>query len=136
MIDTRPFGTQHDLYDGEAELARALDRRDGSRPRRSRGSWSGTERCAQPYAASLLNISAMSFGSLSQARRPRAQRRGASSAASAHNTGEGGLSPYHLERGGDLVWQIGTGYFGCRTRDGSFDAGLLRERARSRRASR
>ena len=47
----------------------------------------------------------------------------------AHNTGEGGISPYHLENGGDLIWQVGTGYFGCRTKDGNFDPNIFKEKA-------
>ncbi len=77
--------------------------------------------CLQPYSASVLNISAMSYGSLS-ANAVRALNGGAKDGNFAHNTGEGGVSPYHLENGGDLIWQIGTGYFGCRTADGAFDA--------------
>ncbi len=69
--------------------------------------------------ASVINVSAMSFGSLS-APAVEALNRGCQLAGCLHNTGEGGISPYHL-RGGELIWQIGTGYFGCRTRDGRFD---------------
>ncbi len=79
----------------------------------------GCRRCKQPYAASILNISAMSFGSLSS-NAIRALNGGAKIGGFAHNTGEGSISPYHLEMGGDLIWQIGTGYFGCRSLDGDF----------------
>jgi glutamate synthase domain-containing protein 2 len=75
--------------------------------------------CRQPYAASYLNISAMSFGSLS-ANAIEALNLGAQKAGCYHNTGEGSVSPYHLKHGGDLVWQIGTGLFGCRTLEGDF----------------
>ncbi|MBZ0267836.1 FMN-binding glutamate synthase family protein, partial [bacterium] len=68
----------------------------------------------------LLNVSAMSYGSLGR-RTVLALNRGAKLGGFSHNTGEGGISPYHLEGGGDLVWQIGTGYFGCRTEEGGFD---------------
>ncbi|WP_051681602.1 FMN-binding glutamate synthase family protein [Cellulomonas sp. HZM] len=77
--------------------------------------------CARPYSMALLNVSAMSFGALS-ANAIRALNRGAALGGFAHDTGEGGLSRYHEEHGGDLVWEVGTGYFGCRTDDGGFDA--------------
>ncbi len=80
----------------------------------------GGSRCSQPYNASRLNISAMSFGALS-ANALMALNRGAQLGGFAHNTGEGGISPYHLQ-GGDIVFQIGTGYFGCRDAEGRFDA--------------
>ena len=76
--------------------------------------------CTQPYLASYLNISAMSFGSLSS-NAIEALNLGAQKAGCFHNTGEGGCSPYHLKHGGDLVWQIGSGFFGCRHDDGSFN---------------
>ncbi len=76
--------------------------------------------CTQPYDMSLLNVSAMSFGALS-ANAIRALNIGAREGGFAHDTGEGGISPYHLEGGGDLVWEIGSGYFGARTDDGGFD---------------
>ena len=75
--------------------------------------------CKQPYSHSLLNISAMSFGSLS-ANAIRALNKGAKLGGFAHDTGEGGFSHYHREFGGDIVWEIGSGYFGCRNEDGSF----------------
>ncbi|MEX0884036.1 MAG: FMN-binding glutamate synthase family protein, partial [Cyclobacteriaceae bacterium] len=79
----------------------------------------GGKDCRQPYSASLLNISAMSFGALSK-NAVLAMNKGAKIGGFAQNTGEGGISDYHLENGGDLIWQIGTGYFGCRKKDGSF----------------
>lgn len=75
--------------------------------------------CLQPYTASYLNISAMSFGSLSS-NAIEALNLGAKKAGCYHNTGEGGVSPYHLKHGGDIVWQIGTGLFGCRDTEGNF----------------
>lgn len=75
--------------------------------------------------ASVVNISAMSFGSLS-APAIESLNRGAKAAGCMHNTGEGGLSPYHRQ-GGDLIWQIGTGYFGCRNQDGTFDLARLKD---------
>ena len=80
----------------------------------------GNEQCSQPYRASIMNISAMSFGSLS-ANAIRALNKGAQLGKFYHDTGEGSLSPYHLENGGDIVWELGSGYFGCRTLDGKFD---------------
>ncbi|WP_182005051.1 FMN-binding glutamate synthase family protein [Acinetobacter lactucae] len=80
----------------------------------------GNAQCLQPYSASIMNISAMSFGSLS-ANAIRALNKGAQLGSFYHDTGEGSLSPYHLENGGDIVWQIASGYFGCRTLDGKFD---------------
>lgn len=82
----------------------------------------------QPYSCSLFNVSAMSYGAISP-NAIRAMNKGAKKGGYYHTTGEGGLSPYHLEFGGDLVWQIGTGYFGCRTDDGHFDADLFRDQA-------
>jgi glutamate synthase domain-containing protein 2 len=77
--------------------------------------------CAQPYSASVFNISAMSFGALS-ANAIRALNKGAKLGNFYHDTGEGSLSAYHRENGGDIVWEIGSGYFGCRNEDGSFSA--------------
>ncbi|MFQ5767819.1 MAG: FMN-binding glutamate synthase family protein [Acidobacteriota bacterium] len=118
-LETQPFGTQRDIYRTGYEWAchsmapaAALD----EEPRLMVG---GPD-CKHPYSASLLNISAMSFGALSS-HAVLALNQGARQGGFAHNTGEGGLSPYHLEPGGDLIWQIGTGYFGCRTPDGRFD---------------
>lgn len=83
--------------------------------------------CTQPYSASLLNISAMSFGSLSE-NAIIALNKGAQKGNFYHNTGEGGLTEYHLQ-GGDITWQIGTGYFGCRNEEGNFDAEKFKEKA-------
>ena len=88
----------------------------------------GEHVCTRPYSASRLNVAAMSYGALS-ATAIVALNRGAGLGGFAHNTGEGGVSAYHLEGGGDLVWQIGTGYFGCRDRDGAFDPARFAERA-------
>ena len=84
--------------------------------------------CAQPYSASVFNISAMSFGSLS-ANAVRALNEGARRGGFYHDTGEGSISPYHLENGGDLVWEIGSGYFGCRDAQGRFDPARFAEQA-------
>ena len=84
--------------------------------------------CTQPYDIALLNVSAMSFGALS-GNAIEALNGGAARGGFAHDTGEGAISPYHLKHGGDLIWEIGSGYFGCRTPDGHFDAALFREKA-------
>lgn len=120
--ETVPFGTQLDTYKtgyewiGHSISALNVDDID-SAPRIKVGG----KHCTAPYEASILNISAMSFGSLSQ-NALLALNKGASLGQFYHNTGEGGISPYHQTHGGDLVWQIGTGYFGCRSSDGGFDA--------------
>lgn len=88
----------------------------------------GNKDCRQPYSSSLLNISAMSFGSLSK-NALLALNGGAKLGGFAHNTGEGGVSSFHLQEGGDVIWQIGTGYFGCRNADGGFDDLLFAEQA-------
>ena len=90
----------------------------------------GGPQCRLPYSASIFNISAMSFGALS-ANAIAALNRGARMGRFAHDTGEGSISPYHREHGGDLIWEIGSGYFGCRTADGRFDAQRFAEQARS-----
>ena len=126
-LETKPFGTQRDVYRVGYEWAvHSIAPADilEDPPRVTVG---GTD-CKQPYAASLLNVSAMSFGSLSK-NAITALNRGAREGGFAHNTGEGGLSPYHLEPGGDLIWQIGTGYFGCRSTDGGFDPVEFEEQA-------
>ena len=128
MTDTIPFGTQRDLLeDGYRTLQHSLlpthlDKGHG------RVQFGGPA-CKQPYNASRLNISAMSFGALS-ANAVLALNKGAELGGFAHNTGEGSISPYHTKHNGDLIWQIGTGYFGCRQQNGRFDAGAFAERAK------
>ena len=119
-LDKRPFGTQYDVYGDDFEwLHHSIAPRPVSHdPQRVIIGHSGP--CTQPYSASVLNISAMSYGALS-ANAVRALNRGAKLGGFAHDTGEGGVSPFHREAGGDLIWEIGSGYFGCRTPDGSFD---------------
>nr|MDT0663526.1 glutamate synthase-related protein [Micromonospora sp. DSM 115978] len=82
--------------------------------------------CTQPYDMALLNISAMSFGSLSS-NAVLAMNQGAAAGGFAHDTGEGGLTEYHLRHGADLVWEIGSGYFGARTPDGDFDPAQFKD---------
>ena len=88
----------------------------------------GGKDCKQPYNASIFNISAMSFGSLS-ANAVMALNLGAKKGGFAHDTGEGSISQYHRIHGGDLIWEIGSGYFGCRNHDGSFNAEKYTENA-------
>ena len=88
----------------------------------------GGEQCSQPYDSSLLNISGMSFGALSPTA-IEALNRGACEGSFAHTTGEGSISRYHAKHGGDLIWQIGSGYFGCRENDGTFSAEKFRTSA-------
>lgn len=89
--------------------------------------WVGNHLCSQPYQASIYNIAAMSYGALSKTAIT-ALNEGAKLGRFAHNTGEGGISEYHL-KGGDLIWQIGTGYFGCRNEEGRFNASAFKENA-------
>ena len=128
--DKKPFGTELDVYaEGYSWLAHSLAPKPlTERPAETLRTTVGQGRCDKPYDASVLNISAMSFGALS-ARAIRALSHGARKGGFFHNTGEGGLSSHHREPGGDLVWQIGTGYFGCRTDQGTFDAEMFAEQA-------
>ncbi len=124
--DTLPFGTQRDVYAEGYEwinhsmapvLPETMDPRIQI----------GVESCEKPYSASILNISAMSFGALS-GNAIESLNIGAREGGFAHNTGEGSISPHHLQ-GGDLIWQIGTGYFGCRSEAGKFDPERFSEKA-------
>ena len=118
--DKRGFGSIKDMYASGAEwighsVAPTHPDPSGFRIR------VGGAQCARPYDISVFNISAMSFGSLS-ANAIMALNRGAKLGGFAHDTGEGSVSPHHRVHGGDLIWEIGSGYFGCRTADGRFDA--------------
>ena len=118
--DTVPFGTQMDVYStGYEWMDHSMYACNHDSINRNPRIEIGGKDCLQPYSASLLNISAMSFGALSK-NAVLALNKGAKEGGFAHNTGEGGISPYHLEPGGDLIWQIGTGYFGCRMANGEF----------------
>lgn len=127
--DKMPFGTEMDVYaphyswlshsTAPASVAAEDLRID-----------IGDSECRQPYSASVLNISAMSFGALS-GNAIRALNQGAKKGNFAHDTGEGSISRYHREFGGDLIWEIGTGYFGCRNDDGTFNADEFAEQAQS-----
>jgi glutamate synthase domain-containing protein 2 len=129
VLDTNPFGTKVDVYRiGYEWMDHSLAAiSHGSENPNLRTTVGGPD-CIKPYEASLLNISAMSFGALSK-NAIMALNGGAKSGGFAHNTGEGGLSPYHLAKGGDIIWQIGTGYFGCRNPDGSFSKELFAEKS-------
>ncbi len=126
-LDSLPFGTQRDVYAVGYEWINHSLAPVHPDPAVSRVVVGGPA-CKQPYSASILNVSAMSYGSLSK-NAVLALNGGARIGGFAHNTGEGGLSPYHLEPGGDLVWQIGTGYFSCRTPDGRFAIDEFTKRA-------
>ncbi|UUR09325.1 FMN-binding glutamate synthase family protein [Sphingomonas glaciei] len=124
----RAFGTLVDVYDNGYEfIAHSTRPANAADPAIFRTLIGGDD-CKQPYLASIFNISAMSFGSLS-ANAIQALNKGAKLGEFAHDTGEGSISPYHREHGGDLIWEIGSGYFGCRTADGNFDAGRFAEQA-------
>jgi glutamate synthase domain-containing protein 2 len=126
-VATLPFGTQMDVYETGYEWVNHSLVPKHVDPKSLRVIVGGPN-CKLPYSASLLNISAMSFGSLSK-NAVLALNHGANLGNFAHCTGEGGLSPYHLEPGGDIIWNIGTGYFSCRTVSGGFDPGQFAERS-------
>ena len=128
QVDTQAFGTQYDILTvGYHRTNHSLSPKHV--PESEERVMLGGPQCARPYNASRLNVSAMSFGALS-ANAIRALNGGAKDGGFAHNTGEGGLSPHHLAEGGDIIWQIGTGYFGCRAADGGFDKDKFAEKAR------
>jgi glutamate synthase domain-containing protein 2 len=118
-LDKRPFGTQEDVYrEGYEWMHHSVSPK--TRASEKFRTTIGGPDCTRPYSASVFNISAMSFGALSP-NAVRALNAGAKRGGFAHDTGEGGVSPYHREMGGDLIWEIGSGYFGCRNKDGSFN---------------
>jgi glutamate synthase domain-containing protein 2 len=118
--DSMPFGTQLDVYqDGYEWINHSIRAISFSKVNENPRVHIGSSQCEKPYDASMFNISAMSFGSLSK-NAILALNNGAKQGGFYHNTGEGGLSPYHLQ-GGDVVWNIGTGYFSCRSEDGKFN---------------
>ena len=114
VLQTLPFGTRLDLYEEGYEWFNHSLSPVECDPHQLRITIGGKD-CTQPYSASIFNISAMSYGSLSTAA-TLALNEGAKKGHFAHNTGEGGVSPYHLRPQGDLIWQVGTGYFGARDR--------------------
>lgn len=128
-IDTTPFGTQLNVYDDNYEwLSHSINAIDTHTINELPRVTVGGPDCTQPYSASVFNVSAMSYGSLSK-NAILALNEGARMGKFAHNTGEGGLSDYHIQGGGDIIWQIGTGYFGCRFPDGRFNPERFAEKA-------
>lgn len=125
--DTHPFGTERDT-DGDDYhwLMHSIAPEDNAEkdPRVH----VGNSQTKKPYSASILNVSAMSFGALS-ANAVQALNLGAKQGGYYHDTGEGGLSDHHLQHGGDLVWELGSGYFGARDKDGHFDATRFKDGA-------
>ena len=127
QMSTHPFGTELDVYSDEYEwLSHSMAPND-SVSKEFRIAIGGPQ-CAQPYSAAILNISAMSFGSLGH-RAIEALNIGAKRGNFYHDTGEGSFSRYHAKHGGDIVWELGSGYFGCRDVDGHFDSEKFRETA-------
>ena len=127
--DRQPFGTGKDVYLAGYEWINHSLRPVHIEDANFRVMVGGNA-CKQPYSCSVFNISAMSFGALS-ANAVRALNKGAKLGGFAHDTGEGSISRYHRENGGDLIWEIGSGYFGCRTGDGKFDPEKFAEQART-----
>ena len=126
--DTTPFGTRMNVYaEGYEWMGHSMYAAKDHNRFKGRVLVGGPD-CKKPYWSSMLNISAMSYGSLSK-NAILALNKGAKAGDFAHNTGEGSISPFHLEPGGDLIWQIGTGYFGCRTEDGKFNSEMFAENA-------
>ena len=126
----RPVGTLLDVYrQGYEFIAHSTRPAEAADPDSFRITIGG-EQCQRPYSASVFNISAMSFGSLS-ANAIRALNRGAKMGGFYHDTGEGSISPYHREGGGDIVWEVASGYFGCRSADGRFDPEKFQAQART-----
>ncbi|WP_143307585.1 FMN-binding glutamate synthase family protein [Chitinophaga vietnamensis] len=127
-LDTQPFGTQFDVYaEGYEWMAHSIQPRDFEKMDADPRVTIGGKDCKQPYSASIFNVSAMSYGSLSS-NAVEALNGGAKLGNFAHNTGEGGISDFHLKQGGDIIWQIGTGYFGCRDDEGRFSDALFAEK--------
>jgi glutamate synthase domain-containing protein 2 len=126
-LDVRPFGTTYDVYSIGYEWMSHSIAPTPVQTEKFRITIGGPE-CTQPYSASVFNISAMSFGALS-ANAIRALNNGARIGGFYHDTGEGGYSPYHREGGGDIVWEIGSGYFGARNPDGTFSRERFAESA-------
>ncbi len=125
LEDVKPFGTELDVYGTEYEYIRHSIAPKPKQDHNFRVEI-GNSQCSKPYHASVLNISAMSFGALS----PHALESlnlGAKLGNFYHDTGEGGVSPYHIKHGGDLVWEVGTGYFGCRDDQGNFNPDMFHE---------
>lgn len=129
LADTEPFGTTRDIDGAGFDFAQHSIAPKKVDPKYARIIIGGPQ-CSQPYNSSRLNISAMSFGALSSTA-VLAMNKGAMLGHFAQDTGEGAISPYHKVHGGDLIWEIGSGYFGCRTADGQFDSEKFRAKASS-----
>ncbi|MGH8457309.1 MAG: FMN-binding glutamate synthase family protein [Stenotrophobium sp.] len=129
VVDKRPYGTLIDVYGAHYEWVNHSMKTVHIADHDFR-TLIGEKSCKQPYSLSIFNISAMSFGALS-ANAIRALNKGAKLGGFAHDTGEGSVSTYHRENGGDLIWEIGSGYFGCRNPDGSFSEEKFAENART-----
>lgn len=129
VLDKQPFGSVRDMgavgFGWIAHSMRPIETPDFH----FRVQIGGRD-CRQPYSASILNISGTSFGAVS-ANAIQAFNKGAKLGGFAHNTGEGSISTYHRKHGGDLIWQIATGYFGCRGEDGGFDGAAFARQAQS-----
>lgn len=131
QMDTAPFGTQQNVYaEGYEWMNHSITAHDAHEQDLNTRVVIGGPDCLKPYSCSVFNVSAMSFGSLSK-NAVMALNGGAALGNFAHNTGEGGISPYHEKYNGDLIYQIGTGYFGCRSKDGGFDPDIYKERVSS-----
>ncbi|WP_422785437.1 FMN-binding glutamate synthase family protein [Qipengyuania profundimaris] len=126
-LDSHPMGTEYDVYSDEYEWLSHSIAPKAEAPEYWRLTV-GESTCAKPYTTAMLNISAMSFGSLS-AKAIEALNAGAALGDFAHNTGEGSISKYHRSHGGDLIWELGSGYFGARKQDGNFDPEQFRDRS-------
>lgn len=128
VTDSVPFGTQLDVYKAGYEwMDHSIYAHHTKYFQKQPRVLVGGSDCAQPYLSSILNVSAMSYGSLSK-NAVSAINLGAKKNKFAQNTGEGGISPFH-ELGGDIIWQIGTGYFGCRDTEGNFSPEKFAEKA-------
>lgn len=126
-LDTHPMGTELDVYSEKYQWLGHSIKPNPEAPEQWRLNIGGPG-CTQPYSSALLNISAMSFGSLS-GKAIEALNLGARRGNFAHDTGEGSISRYHRKHGGDLIWEIGSGYFGCRNSNGDFDPACFADRA-------
>jgi len=126
-VDVRPFGTKEDVYDQAYEWINHSMEPVTIEDDDFRITVGGSD-CTQPVSLSVFNISAMSFGALS-GNAIQALNKGAKMGNFIHDTGEGGISTYHLKHGGDLTWNIGSGYFGCRDEQGNFSEERFCEQA-------
>lgn len=129
VLDKRPFGTQLDVYQEKYQWLNHSIQPAQVKDHDFRLQI-GSSQCSRPYSASVFNISAMSYGALSP-NAILALNEGARRGGFYHDTGEGSISTYHRQHGGDLVWEIGSGYFGCRNPDGSFNVERFAENAAS-----